>query len=381
MRYILIFLFTLFLWGCSNPNPNQKENTNKPEKAVYLLENSEILLEITQRGGMYTRFELKNTPLNPFGWKLKPGQMPENNQPYVFRGHFLCTGRWGAPSPGEIKSGIPHNGEVNTEKWEVTNDTFTDQGNHLLKLYCEAPIEKLHTQREILFPDKNNVFVVRETFINDQPIARLSNFVQHATIAPPFLTENTRISTNAAKGFDQRAEPGTLNNNDFNWPNALLQTGEKVDLRNTNTENGFVVTHLFNKKDEISWITAYAPEKKILLGFVFKTKDYPWLNYWQHYPEGQPFVKGLEFGTTGLGADYRVLLSEDTHFHGKPSYIFMDAGERLQKTWMGFQYQLEENTGDVENITLKDQYLSICFQEGKCMDFPIDKEIFQFFMQ
>ncbi len=381
MKNLLVVFFALLLWGCSSTKSNQDENTEKTENAVYLLENSQILLEITKRGGMYTRFELKNKPLNPFGWKLEPGQMPENNQPYAFKGHFLCTGRWGAPSTGEIKAGIPHNGEVNTEKWEVINDTLTEKGNHLLKLYCEAPIEKLHTQREILFPEKSSVFVVRETFINDQPIARLSNFVQHATIAPPFLTENTRISSNAAEGFDQRTEPGNLNSEFFNWPNALLPTGEMVDLRNTNTENGFVTTHLFNKKDEISWITAFAPEKNILLGFVFKTTDYPWLNYWHHYPAGKPFVKGLEFGTTGLGADYSVLLSEDTHFLGKPSYIFMDAGERLQKTWMGFQYQLDENMGDVEKIALKDQYLTICFQDGKCQDFVLDKEVFQFFME
>lgn len=381
MKNLFIVFFALLIAGCGNTHQNQNEQPFASKNSVYLLENNQILLEITARGGMYTRFELKNNPLNPFGWKLEPGQMPENNQPHVFRGHFLCTGRWGAPSTGEIEAGIPHNGEVNTEKWEVVHDTFTDKGNHLLKLYCEAPIEKLHTQREIMFHENSNAFVVKETFINEQPIARLSNFVQHATIAPPFLTENTRISTNAGKGFDQRTKPGNLDRNSFRWPNAMLSTGEKVDLRNTNTENGFVTTHLFNKKDEISWITAYSPEKNILLGFVFKTADYPWINYWHHYPEGQPYVKGLEFGTTGLGADYAVLLSEETHFQGEPSYIMMDAGERLQKTWMGFQYEWDEDMGDVDSIVLENQFLKICFQDERCQEYPLNEELHKFFME
>src|SRR5688500_373034 len=46
----------------------------------------------------------------------------------------------------------------------------------------------------------NLVFKVREEITNDHAIGRIFNIVQHPTIAPPFLDEDTIVSCNGRRG-------------------------------------------------------------------------------------------------------------------------------------------------------------------------------------
>jgi hypothetical protein len=50
----------------------------------------------------------------------------------------------------------------------------------------------------------------------------------------------------------------------------------------------------------MGWVTTTTASKELLLGYLFSTTDYPWLNLWRHVQAGHPFARGLEFGTTGL---------------------------------------------------------------------------------
>lgn len=325
----------------------------------YIVENESTILRITKTGGMFTNFSLKSNPVNPFGWALTPEQMPENNQPHVFAGHFLCTGRWGEPSAGEIAAGIPHNGEVNTQPWEMINDGEQVYDMKKFSFTCHAPIEKLDVQRTIFLPDSGSWFLVKEQFTNNLPVARLNNIVQHGTLAAPYLTENTIINTNAGQGFDQRTAFHLLEDSAFVWPNAVLATGISVDLRNPVTHEGFVTTHLFPENEEYGWITAYNPENNLLMGYIFSTSDYPWFNYWHEYKDGKPWVRGLEFGTAGMGKPYDVLLEENVLFFGKPSWEYIDAGEKQEKWWVSFQTELNGTAIATESITIDENGIII----------------------
>ena len=186
----------LLITGCSRPNTNAD-----PDELI--LENEKALLKIELQGGMYTDFHLKENSVNPFTWEATTEQMPKNNLPYSFKGHFLCTGRWGAPSDEEIAAGIPHNGEVNTQRWEITKPLSYENEMFSVEMRCQAPIEKLDVVRTINFPHKGSYFIVTEKFTNNLPVGRQCNFVQHPTIAAPFLSEKTIINTNAGRGLDQ----------------------------------------------------------------------------------------------------------------------------------------------------------------------------------
>jgi hypothetical protein len=351
------FLIVILLANCKDGQQTPK--TILPDSMV-TMENDQIKLGIDLVGGAYVDFHLKEKPLNPFGWKLLPEQMPGNNQPFTFEGHFLCTGRWGEPSPGEMVAGIPHNGEVNTREWILASPPDIPDFESML-MFCEAPIEKLDVRREILIPDHGNYFMVREWFTNNLPIGRLTNVVQHGTIASPFLSETTRINTNATWGFDQRTNYKYLEDSSFIWPNGKMADGSAVDLSRVDTEMGFVTSHIF--EDSIGWITALNPGEGILLGYIWKTSDYPWLNVWHMSEQGKPYVQGLEFGTTGLGKSYELLVENQVTFYGQNSFEYIDAGETMEKSWICFMLEVPDTLQQVTSITMTDQAIIIAHQD------------------
>lgn len=362
MKYLLGAVFLIATFSLLNCSIKEHPQIVIVLDSVVTVENDEFVLGINAVGGAFVDFHLKQEPLNPFGWTLLESQMPDNNRPYTFDGHFLCTGRWGSPSPGEIKAGIPHNGEVNTQQWDIVSSPSAP-GFKIMNMTCTAPIEKLDVERKVMIPESGNYFIVKEKFTNNLPIGRLSNVVQHGTIAAPFLTESTIINTNATLGFDQRTNYKYLEDSSFTWPNGKMADGTEIDLSRVVSEKGFVTSHIF--EDSTGWITALNPEENILMGYIWKTREYPWLNVWHMSKDGKPFVQGLEFGTTGLGQPYELLAEQNVTFYGRKSFEYIDAGETQEKSWICFMVMVPNALEEVSSIDLLEDKLMIAYDGGQ----------------
>ena len=353
-----IFIPALIMLTCIVACENRKPKSGSTQIADSLISmgNEEFTLSVKQRGGAYVDFHLMEKPVNPFGWKLLPDQMPINNQPFTFDGHFLCTGRWGEPSPGEIAAGIPHNGEVNTAWWEVSGDRLTN-GFIVKSMKCQAPIEQIEVDRNVYIPEQGTYFLVREWFTNKLPVGRVHNVVQHGTIAAPFLSEEMIINTNATLGFDQSTNYKYLEDSSFSWPEGLMADGRVEDLRRVTSEHGYVTTHIFD--DTMGWITAVNPEEHLVMGYIWNTTEYPWLNVWHQPKDGRPFVQGLEFGTTGLGKPYQLLLENNVTFFGRNSFEYIDAGQTVEKSWVCFMARIPEGFGEVVKLSLNSKAITL----------------------
>src|SRR6478736_3595198 len=109
------------------------------------LENDACHVTIESFGGAITGFQLKDAAeINPLSFAFTQEQMPENNRKGApYRGHFLCAGRWGLPSEGEIKSGLPNHGEAANIEWQTAKD------NHGISMQTTAGKEGLHIERTI----------------------------------------------------------------------------------------------------------------------------------------------------------------------------------------------------------------------------------------
>jgi hypothetical protein len=84
-------------------------STNNP--VIILGDSDGKRLSINLFGGALVDFRLSEQSLNPYAWRLSTDEIPPNNRNGApFQGHFLCLGRWGAPTAGEIRAGVPHNG-------------------------------------------------------------------------------------------------------------------------------------------------------------------------------------------------------------------------------------------------------------------------------
>jgi len=330
---LLIFLLLNFLFLGCDPDTG-RQSGQQDENALITLHNDQIILTIQKIGGSIVRFSPANQPINPLSWAMTPDEMPENNRNGApFKGHFLCTGRWGSPSEGEISAGVLHNGSVSNTPWNVLKSE--DRGVSMENL---ARPDGLRISRKIeLFSDIPG-FLVTESFLNTHTLGRVHNVVQHVTLGPPFLSDQLILQANATEGFNQKFSYPDPELHDYMWPYALIDTltGEELDLRTNNTPHNLVSTHLVQQEDTYGWIVAYDPESSILLGYCWKREDYPWINIWNHFEDGSPVAKGLEFGTTGIGLPYRMLLETDTRFFGENSWEYIDAGQQIQKSYTGF---------------------------------------------
>lgn len=177
------------------------------------------------------------------------------------------------------------------------------------------------------------------------------------TVGPPFLSEETLINSNAAQGFSHAFQyPDPYRNTDH-FPQAHLDEAglEPFDLRLSSEPINYLSRHIFSETDTYGWVTAYDPVSGLVFGYVWETEAYPWINFWQHWQDGRPVAKGLEFGTAGVEKPYQQLLERDTTFHGVRSWEYLDAGEAVEKSYLAFLFDIGPDRENPFLLIEKDQ--------------------------
>ncbi|MCS7004594.1 MAG: hypothetical protein NZM38_04630 [Cytophagales bacterium] len=357
------YVIVLALFSCHTKQRTQKIELSSD--TVVVLNSGKAKVVFTLLGSSIVDFQLHEFPLNPFTWKLTREQMPSNNRQFVFQGHFLCSGRWGSPSPEEIAVGIPHNGEVNTEKWEISQPLTLVDGVMKVSTFCFSPTEKLDVMRTVEMAEQSSFFYVTETFTNRLPIGRPFNVVQHGTVAAPFLSSSTLIDTNAEWGFNQKDSTHQIEKNPFKFPHGI-DLGRKVNLRTTTDTASFVTTHIFPKETSVAWLTATSPENCLVLGYVWNPAEYPFVNIWnQKDDEKKPVALGLEFGTTGKGIQYKELLKNGGgKFMGIYSFDYIEPNEAKTYHYGCFLAKAPKNFLGVGKLEIDGQKI-ILYEYGK----------------
>jgi hypothetical protein len=298
-------------------------------------------------GGSLVTFRLKGG-LNPLGW-LGPADRDVELRPMA---HFLCLDRWGQPSPGELAAGIPYHGEATRVAWKVDTSSASEA-----VMSATLPEAGLHVRRRASFAGTAAVLKVEETVINRRRMGKIYNMVQHPTIGPPFLDEQTLVDANARKGFMQSSPMPNPEEPAVFWPQAL-KDGMPVNLRFlTNDPLPNVVS--FVVEEPIGWTTASSPTQNLLLGYLWKSEEYPWFNVWRHVDgNAKPLARGLEFGTTGLHQPFGVLTEKGAIF-GRKLFSYLDAGASSTRTYYAFLAALPDAWQGVQNVTYKDGVITI----------------------
>jgi len=287
-----------------------------------VLENQTARAVFDLSGGSLIEFQLRDGGMNPLTWDSR-GQ-PEAPRP---RGHFLCFDRWGQPSAAELKNGMPFHGEATRVVWKLHSSSPAE-----LRMSASLPIAGLTMDRSAQLAG-DAALRVTETVTNGNKLGRMYNLVQHATIAPPFLDETTVVDSNARKGFMQSSPMPNPEEPPVWWPQAM-QEGRSVDLRHlTNDPNPNVVSYVVD--EEYGWVTAATPAHGLLIGYLWRVREYPWLNIWRNVERGKPSARGLEFGTTGLHQPFETLLAKDRIF-GRRLYSYLDANHSATRSYAAF---------------------------------------------
>ena len=330
-----ILLFVCFIPGVAWAQ-------TKAENRVIRLEGRSARVVVEIDGGAISDFHLVGMNLNPLSWR-EASSAPGPH----WRGHFLCLDRWGSPSDAEGHNGMPFHGEASRVEWKILSGPASKNGQIVVEMATTLPLAALKVSRQIRLSERDSFFTVREEITNTQKLGRIYNIVQHPTIAPPFLDETTAVDANGRKGFIAYRPLPNPEEPAVSWPQAL-KDGIPVNVRYlTNDHDPNVASYTLD--DEYGWVTASNPGKGLLIGYIWRAKDYPWLIDWRDVQNGKPAARGLEFGTTGLPQPDHILVAKGKIF-GRQLFEHLDAGQTVAKSYAAFLLKIPENFKGVSKI-------------------------------
>jgi hypothetical protein len=336
-------------------------------RPAVVLQSPAAKLVIDLGGGSIVDFHLAGGGLNPLRW-IGPADENAVLRPMA---HFLCLDRWGQPSEAELGNGMPFHGEAARVRWRELDVTEARDGRIVAAMGATLPMAGLEVRRTVRLSETIAMFSVSETVINRNKLGRIYNMVQHATIGPPFLDETTVVDSNAQRGFMQSNPMPNPEQPETRWPEARKQ-GQPVDLRHlTSDPDPNVVSFVVD--GELGWVTATSASKELLLGYMWRTADYSWLNVWRHVADGKPLARGLEFGTTGLHQPFKVLTTKPSIF-GRPTFTYLDAGESSTRSYAAFLVKVPRDFRGVESVLYSGNQLVVHERNcGREVKIPADR--------
>ncbi len=329
------------------------------------LSNDKVDLTVLTTGGAMVELTLRDdagklSPLwNPIRMAREAGQKPQFG---TSMGHFLCVDGFGNVSPEERGAGMPGHGEAHTLPWDTVSSG--KQGKTLAITFgVKLPLVQEVLTRTIRLVDGENVVYVEseiESLVSfDRPLC----WAEHATIGSPFLEPGKTVvdmSASRAKTRTYKDQGGGplrhrfANFQDFTWPNVPGVNGETLDVRAAPTTLGFGdhTTCLMDPSRRLVWVTALHPDKRLLLGYVFRREDFPWTQNWENYPTNGKLARGLEFSTMPFDVPRREAVSLGTTFDA-PTYRWLPAKSKVGSYFLMFYTRTPDGFRKVDEVTLE----------------------------
>jgi hypothetical protein len=335
-----------------------------------VLSNGRLELTVLPEGGAMTSVVLADDPekLNPLWDRLREEQ--EAGRPVqatLSAGHFVCVDGFGPVSQEERAAGLKMHGEAHQLPWKT--ETAEKQGRlTTLTQSVELPMVQETFTRTIRMLDGENVIYVRSVLKNNLGFDRPINWAEHATIGSPFLERGvTVVDMSPNRALTRPYDPSRPNrrrlasNQEFQWPMAPLAKGGTVDLRaapQIDFPTGDHTGQLMTVGGPLAWVTALNPRRRLILGYIYKTDEFPWMQTWENYPTTGMMARGLEFGTQAFDLPRREVISQGKLFD-TPLFRWLPAKSEIQASYLMFLARVPEGFQRVDQLTLKDGKITI----------------------
>jgi hypothetical protein len=249
-------------------------------------------------------------------------------------GHNLCLDIFGGPSPEEAAAGMTAHGDGSVAPYDI------EEAGCRLTLRADLPLAQIRVERRLELRGRG--LRIREQIENlcafDRPIA----WTEHVTLGPPFLQAGVtelRASATRSKVFEGAfgADDYLQRGAEFDWPHAPRASGGTADLRRyaDAPRSSAYTAHLMDPSREYSFFVAFAPASKLAFGYVWRTRDFPWLGIWEenHSRTGSPWhgatlTRGMEFGVSPFPESRRAMVARGSMFE-TPAFRWLPAKARL----------------------------------------------------
>lgn len=316
------------------------------------MDNGAISLFLMAGGGHIARLELKSRPgINPLWepswkglepWQYKPAMASAYGEKLLaaISGHNLCLGHFGPASSEETRLGLGCHGEAPVARWRERRKHVSD-AEIRLTCGCGLDIAGMRVERTLSMKRNACIVDVTEKVTNMNRKDTPFTMCQHVTFGPPFLEPGvTLFDMPATRGA---TEPGSLKRfmrlkrgADFKWPVAPGVRGS-VNLRTLGRGRiSDFSAQLMRPGLEHAWFSAVHPGMGLLVAYVWRRADYPWVANWEEnrgrdFPPwaGKSLTRGMEFANSPFPVPLREALSMG-RFHGEPTFRLLPARGSLE---------------------------------------------------
>jgi hypothetical protein len=355
MRRILIFCFSVTVTVAA------QQTAVFEDRPALVLANDKVALTVINEGGAMAAIVLasdkeKINPLwNPY-WIARQAGL---NRPASFaRGHFVCIDGFGPVSAEERAAGLTAHGEAYTLPWQLLSQQ--KQGNTLSAAYSVAlPIAHETFTRTYHLVDGENIVWVDSSVTSQLGFDRPVFWGEHATISAPFLEPGKVVvdmpaARSKTKAYPQPTATRQLQSYvDFTWPNAPTIDGQMFDVRSApmkpNTTDH--TTTLLDTSRRLVFVTAIHPEKRLLIGWVFRRAEFPWVQTWLSYPGPNRMTRGLEFSTQPFDLTRADVLKHGPLFDS-PVLRILPAKSTITSSFLMFYTPVPDGFLKVDDVQL-----------------------------
>ena len=312
------------------------------------ISNDRIELVILKTGGSFPSITLADDPerTNPMWDSFRADREQGRAERATGAvGHFVCVDGFGQPSGEERKAGMEGHGEAHRLEWS-TEYAGESEGACILRQAVTLPRVREILRREVRVLPGENVAYVRATLTSLLDFDRPINWAEHATIGSPFLERGvTVVDISANRALTRPREEASLNGlahrlvggEEFEWPMAPARKGGLIDLRAAPRESHSLdhTGHRMDPDADWAFVTALHPAKRLLLGYLFRPREFPWLQTWESYPRDRLMARGLEFGTQAFDLPRREVVTEGRIFDTL-LYRWLPARSTVSASYMVF---------------------------------------------
>jgi hypothetical protein len=367
MRDILLILATACCVAAQT-------KTTWNDNPAFTLSNGLIEVTVLPAGATMTSVTLagekdKINPLwDPVRFARESGTPFRGNPANV--GHFLCVDGFGGTSKEEQAAGLPGHGEAVRRTFDM-KDWKNQNGVQTLVLETELPIVQEQLIRTFETREGENLVYVRSQLRSLTGFDRPLVWAEHATIGSPFLEAGVTVvdapvKTAQTRPYTEQRQRRLTSGQDFTWPMAPLAAGKTVDLRAAPVTlgSGDHTTQLMDSSRTHAYATAIHPDKRLIVGWVWRTADFPWLQNWENYPATGKLARGLEFSTQPYDIPRRQAV--DMHeMLGGPTYQWLPARSTVEKSFALFYVAAPEGMKKVSDLRVEKGQIVIEDGEGR----------------
>lgn len=330
--------------------------------------NDKLELTVLNKGGAFASLVLKDDPgkMNPMWNPVALARM--TNGPSRFGdslGHFVCVDGFGPTSAEEQKAGLLGHGEAHRQAWEQIGAGRSGKTQRV-EWRARLPLVQEIFTRKVEVVDGEQVVYVDSTLENELAFDRPINWAEHGTIGYPFLSAGKTVVDASVGRCQTRPHQDVppnrtlVSGKEFHYPVAPLKGGGERNLRNV-PEKPDSMDHTgcaIDPSRRLGFVTAINLEHGLLIGYLFRREEYPWLQEWMNYPSNLALSRGLEFGTQPYDVPRRQTVEMGKMFD-VPAFRWLPAKSKIGSRFLLFYTRVPKGFAQVDAVRQENGVLLI----------------------